>query len=84
MYGKKLYTDTMFAKACSLQSNTCAQVWTDGLGYSLLYPLKESKREAPMTVGKMVHDLQAIPEMTVSDGLGEQTGVKWKDKINLI
>jgi hypothetical protein len=32
----------------------------------------------------MVHDLQAIPEVIVSDGLGEQTGVKWKDEINLI
>jgi hypothetical protein len=32
----------------------------------------------------MVHDLQATPEVIVSDGLGEQTGVKWKDEINLI
>jgi hypothetical protein len=83
MRGKKLYTDTMFAKICSLWSNTCAQVWTDGLSYSLLYPLK-SKREVPTTVWKMVHDLQAIPEVIVSDGLGEQTGVKWKNEINLI
>jgi hypothetical protein len=75
MCGKKLHTDTIFAKICLLQSNTCAQVWTDGLGYSLFYPLK-SKREAPMTVWKMVHDLQAIPDVIVSDGLGEQTGVK--------
>jgi hypothetical protein len=37
-----------------------------------------------MTVWKMVHDLRAIPEVIVSDGLGEQTGAKWKDKINLI
>ena len=75
MCGKKLYTDTMFAKIHSLWSNTCAQVWTNGLSYSLFYPL---------TVWKMVHDLQAIPEVIVSDGLGEQTGVKWKDEINLI
>jgi predicted TIM-barrel enzyme len=32
----------------------------------------------------MVHDLQAIPEVIVLDGSGEQTGVKWKDEINLI
>jgi hypothetical protein len=82
--GKKLYTDTMFAKICLLRSNTCAQLWTNGLSYSLFYPLK-SKREVPTTVWKMVHDsLQTIPEVIVSDGLGEQTGVKWKDKINLI
>jgi hypothetical protein len=81
--GKKLYTDTMFVKICSLRSNTCAQVWTDGLSYSLFYPLN-SKRDMPTTVWKMVHDLQAIPEVIVSDSLEEQAGVKWKDEINLI
>jgi hypothetical protein len=83
MRGKKLYTDTMFAKVRSLRSNTCAQVWTDGLGYSLFYPLK-SKSEAPTTVWKMVHDLQGIPEVIVSDGSGEQTGAKWNKEVNLI
>jgi hypothetical protein len=83
MCGKKLYTDTMFAKIRSLRSNTCAQVWTDGLGYSLFYPLK-SKREASTTVWKMVHDLQGIPEVIVSDGSGEQTGMKWREEINRI
>jgi hypothetical protein len=83
MRGKKLYTDKMFAKICLLRSNTCAQVWTNGLGYNLFY-LPKSKRKAPTTVWKMVHDFQAIPEVIVSGGLGEQTGVKWKDKINLI
>jgi hypothetical protein len=79
MRGKKLYTDTIFAKICSLQSYTCAQVWTHGLGYSQLYPLK-SKREASMTVWKMVHDLQAILEVIVSDGSGKQTGVRGRMK----
>ena len=83
MRGKRLYTDTMFAKMRSLRSNTCAQVWTDGLGYDLFYPL-ESKREAPSTVWRMVHDLQGIPEVIVSDGSGEQTGGKWNKEINLI
>jgi hypothetical protein len=83
MRGKKLYTDTMFAKVRSLRSNTCAQVWTDGLGYDLFYPLK-SKREASTTVWKMVHDLQGIPEVIISDSSGEQTGEKWRSEINLI
>jgi hypothetical protein len=83
MRGKKLYTDTLFAKICLLWSNTYAQVWINGLSYSLFY-LLESKREASTTVWKMVHDLQAIPEVIIPDSLGEQTGVKWKDEINLI
>ena len=28
--------------------------------------------------------MQAIPEVIVSDGAGEQTGVKWREEINLI
>jgi hypothetical protein len=82
--GEKLYTDTMFAMIWSfLQSNMCAQVWTNGLGYNLFYPLK-SKMEAPTIFWKMVQDLQVIPEVIiVSDGLGEQTRVNWKDEITL-
>jgi hypothetical protein len=83
MHGKKLYTDTMFAKICSLLSNTCAKVWTDGLGYSLFCLLKRKREQASRNIYKMVHDLKAIPEVIVSDGLGEQTGVKWKDEFNL-
>lgn len=83
MRGKKLYTDTMLARIHLLWSNTCAQVWTDGLGYSLFCPLK-SKREAPTTVWKMVHDLQGIPEVIMLDGSGEQTGMKWREEINMI
>jgi hypothetical protein len=56
----------------------------NGLSYSLLYPLKSKTREAPTTVWKMAHDLHTIPEVIVSDGLGEQTEIKWKDEINLI
>lgn len=57
MYGNNLYTDVTFAKVHSLAlwSNTCVHVCTEGLSYSLFYPLK-SKREVLTTIWKMVHD----------------------------
>lgn len=85
-FGMKLYyMDKMFVKSISLQSNTCFQVWTYGVSYSLFYHHLKSKREAPMTVWKMIQDLQDIPEVIVLwNGLGKKTGVKCKDEINLI
>jgi hypothetical protein len=32
----------------------------------------------------MVHDMQGIPKVIVSDGSGEQTGTKWRAEINMI
>jgi hypothetical protein len=43
---KTLYLDTMFAKmAKSLRQHTCAQVFTDGVGFTHAYPMKK-KSEA--------------------------------------
>jgi hypothetical protein len=43
---KTLYSDTMFAKKTkSLQQHTCAQVFTDGVGFTHAYPMKK-KSEA--------------------------------------
>jgi hypothetical protein len=54
----------------------------DGQGCSLFYPLW-SKKDAPITLSKMVHDMQGVPEIIVSDGSGEQTGGQWKKEVNL-
>ena len=83
MIRKKFYTDTMFSKITSLRKNKCAQVWTDGSGYSLFYPLA-TKASAYLTISRMVHDVQGIPEVIVSDGAREETGRQWKEEINRI
>jgi hypothetical protein len=64
--------DMMFMKVKSIWQNTCAQVYMDGQGYSLFYPL-QSKKDAPITLLKMAYDMQGIPEIVVSNGSGEQT-----------
>lgn len=63
-------TDRRFT---SLRKNRCEQVWTDGSGYSLFYPMA-SKASAYLTISRMVHDVQGIPEVIVSDGAKEETG----------
>ena len=35
------YTDTMFSTMKSIRGNKCAQVFTNGIGYDLFYPLKK-------------------------------------------
>ena len=80
---KKMYTDTSFAKVKSVRQNTCAQDWTDGQGYTLFYPLR-SKSEAHTTVSRMVHDMNAIPQIIVSDGAKEEGSQKWNAEIRLI
>ena len=36
----RFYTDTMFSHTLSLKQNKCAQVFTNGQGYDLFYPLR--------------------------------------------
>jgi hypothetical protein len=56
----------MFASAKSLRGNKCAQIFTNGVGYDLFYPLKkeslasEALNEVIRTVG--------VPKELVSDG----------------
>jgi hypothetical protein len=37
----RFYTDTMYSTTKSIRGNKCAQVFTNGLGYDLFYPLKK-------------------------------------------
>ena len=81
MRDKRFYTDTLFAGTKSIRSNQVAQVWTDGNGYCLFFPLK-SKAKAPSTIAEMIRYVRGIPEVVVSDGAKEVTGKMWTDEIN--
>jgi hypothetical protein len=67
----RFYTDTMYASTKSLKGNTCAQVFTNGTGYDLFYPLKkeslasEALTEAICSIG--------IPKELVSEGARVET-----------
>ena len=67
----KLYTDTVFSSTRSLHGNKCAQVFTNGIGYDLFYPLKaeadigDALNEVVRTIG--------VPKELVSDGAKAET-----------
>jgi hypothetical protein len=71
------FHDTMFLKVKSLRQNLCAQVYTDGQGYSLLYPLK-SQSLAWTTIKSLISHMNAIPDAIITDGAMEETGGHWK------
>jgi hypothetical protein len=55
---KLLYSHTMFAKKTkSLQHHTCAQVLTDGIGFTHFYTIKK-KLEAGDRLKKLLRTLQ--------------------------
>jgi hypothetical protein len=79
---KTLYSDTMFAKMTkSLQQHTCAQVFTDGVGFTHAYPMKK-KSEARDRLEKLLRTLQMIPEAIIRDGAGEEISGDWKQTID--
>jgi hypothetical protein len=59
----------MFAAEKSTRGNSCAQVFTNGSGYSLFYPL-ERKQHAHRAVTKTNQDVGIMKDLTV-DGAGD-------------
>lgn len=67
------YTDTLFSKTKSLKGNTCAQIYSNGKGFTWVEPMK-SKVEAGKTLKKFIQDV-GIPNALTTDGSLEQTGI---------
>ena len=66
------YTDTLFSKQKSVVGNTCAQLFTDGKGFTYVHPMT-SKKYAGEALHKVTIDV-GVPNTLISDGAGEQTG----------
>jgi hypothetical protein len=62
----KFYTNTMFSTTKSIRGNKCAQVFTNGLGYDLFYPLKKES-EVGDALNEMIRSV-GIPKELISDG----------------
>ena len=62
----KFYTDTMFSTTKSLRGHKCAQVFTNGIGYDLFYPLRK-EADAADVLNEMVRTIGA-PKELISDG----------------
>ena len=68
------YTDTLFSKQKSVVGNTCAQMFTDGMGFTYVYPMR-SKAQAGEALHKVTIDV-GVPNTIISDSAGEQSGDK--------
>jgi hypothetical protein len=66
MLNTQFYTNIMFATSKSLRGNKCAQVFTNGIGYDLLYPL-EKESDAADALNEVIRTV-GIPKELVSDG----------------
>ena len=73
----RLYTDTMFAHHKSLRGNKCAQVFTNGVGYDLFYPLKKESL-AVEALNEVIRAV-GVPKELVSDGARAEIYGKFGD-----
>ena len=68
----RFYTDTLFSKHKSIEGNTCGQLFTDGEGFVILYPM-DSKAKAGQKLTELSHDV-GIPNELYMDNAPEQVG----------
>jgi hypothetical protein len=68
----QFYTDTAFAKYTSIAGNTCLQLFTDGNGFVVAYPMR-SKSEAGDALHKHCRDI-GVPNRLHMDNAPEMTG----------
>jgi hypothetical protein len=61
----------MFSTTKSLRGNKCAQVFTNGLGYDLFYPLKKESEVAD-ALNEVIRSV-GVPKELISDGARAET-----------
>ena len=67
----RFYTDTMFATTKSLRGNKCAQLFTNGTGYDVFYPLKKES-DAGDALNEFIRTV-GVPKELISDGAKAET-----------
>lgn len=72
----RFYTDTIYAKHKSLQGHNCAQMFTDGEGFVVAFPLR-SKEDAGEALQKNCRDV-GIPNELHYDNANEMVGPNTK------
>ena len=64
-------TDTLFSKVKSIMGNTCAQIYSNRIGFVKLYPMT-TKSDSHNTFSNFIHEV-GIPHSIHSDGAKEET-----------
>ena len=76
----RFYTDTLFSKVKSISGNTCAQIYSNRIGFTKLYPM-DSKSNAHNSFSTLIHEV-GIPHELHSDHAKELTEGEFKKKLN--
>jgi len=71
----KWYSDTWFAKVTSVRQYTCGQVFTNGLGFDISFPLKK-KGDAALGLDSFIQQV-GIPQTLITDNAKEETQGDW-------
>ena len=71
----KWYSDTFFVKITSVRKNTCGQIFTNGLGFDIPYPLATTG-DASLGLDKFIQDV-GIPQVLITNEVKEETLSAW-------
>ena len=70
----KFATDTLYGDIKSINQNTCAQIYTNKVGFSVCYPMMNAKSETiAITLQDFAND-SGVPEYLTYDGAPNQIG----------
>ena len=71
----KWYLDTFFAKITLFRQHTCSQIFTNGLGFNIPYPLAR-KGDAYLGLDQFIQEV-GIPQVLITDEAKEETLGTW-------
>jgi hypothetical protein len=71
----KWYSDTFFTQITSVRQNTCGQIFTNGLGFNIPFPLA-TKGDASLGLDKFIQNV-GIPQVLITDEAKEETLGAW-------
>ena len=72
-------TDTLFSKVKSVMGNTCAQIYSNRIGFVKLYPMN-TKSDSHHSFSNFIHEV-GIPHSIHSDGAKEETFGPFRKKM---
>ena len=71
----KWYSDTFFVKIILVRQNTCGQIFMNGLGFIIPFPLA-MKGDASLSLDNFIQDV-GIPQVLITDEAKEETLGTW-------
>ena len=71
----KCYSDTFFVKVTLVRQHMCGQIFTNGLGFNIPYPLAR-KGDSSLGLDQFIQEV-GIPQVLITDEVKEETLGVW-------